>query len=180
MKYCLAIIFSVFALGQATITITVPGETNTSITIQPEGFSGIENAMESQVLTFPGAPVTLTSATTTNSTTFALSSIPSGVGVVNGVMIGGEVSQISAISGNNLTVQRARLATTAVASASGTPVKFITAGKGGTLIAYLLSQWLTTNLPVYPGPIISAAQSTIATQNGTIQTTIAGVATIAP
>jgi hypothetical protein len=180
MRYVFALIFASLAFSQATITITVPGETNTTITIQPEGFAGIENAMESQSFSFPGPLVTLTSATTTNSTIFAVSSIPSGLSVINGVMIGGEVSQISAINGLNLTVERARLATTAVASASGTPVKFITAGKGGALIAYLLAQWLTVNLPVYPGPIISAAQGTIATQNATINSTIAGVATVAP
>lgn len=180
MKYLLALIFATVALAQATITITVPGETSTTITIQPEGFSGIENAMESQVLSFPGAPVTLTGSTTTSSTTFAVSAVPAGLSVINGVMIGGEVSQISAISGLNLTVERARLATTAAASASGTVVKFITAGKGGALIAYLLSQWLTANLPTYPGPIIAGAQATIATQNATINTTIAGVATVAP
>ena len=182
--FLLALIFAALAFSQATITITVPGETNTTIVIQAEGFSGIENAMMSQVMSFPGAPVTLTSATTTGTTTFLVSAVPSGLTVTNGVMIGTEVSQISAIATGAcpcaLTVQRARLATTAVASASGTAVKFLEAGKGGTLIAFLLQKWLIQNLPSYPGPIIIAAQAAIATQNATIQAAIAAVATIQP
>lgn len=184
MKFLFALFFAAFAFSQATITITVPGETNTTVVIQPEGFSGIENAMISQVLSFPGAPVTLTGATTTSSTTFNLSAIPSGLSVANGILIGGEVSQISAIATGAcpcaVTVQRARLATTAVASTSGTVVKFIMAGKGGALIAVLLQNWLAANLPTYPGPIITTAQTAIATQNATIQSTISGVATIQP
>lgn len=180
----IALIFAALAFSQATITITVPGETNTTIVIQPEGFSGIENAMMSQVMSFSGAPITLTSATTTSTTTFNVSAVPSGLSVTNGVMIGGEVSQISAIATGAcpcaLTVQRARLQTTAVASASGTVVSFLKAGKGGALIASLLQDWLIANLPAFPGPIITAAQAAIATQNATIQNAITGVATIKP
>jgi hypothetical protein len=182
--FLLALIFTALAFSQATITITVPGETNTTIVIQPEGFNGIENAIMSQVMSFGGAPVTLTSATTTATTTFLVSAVPSGLTTTNGVMIGTEVSQISAIATGvcprALTVQRARLGTVAVASASGTAVKFLQAGKGGTLIGSLLQQWLVKNLPAYPGPIIIAAQAAIATQNATINAALDAVATIQP
>ena len=157
------------AFGQVTITISVPGETSVTATFSAEMISAGANAITSNYGT--GSPINstvLTQANTVNNTTFTVAST-TGVTVGMGALIGGEVSLITAIpSGTTLTVQRARISTTAVTASAGSQVVYLQSGDYGQFIKSVIKAWSQQYLTQFPGPTITNAQSTIAANQAAI------------
>lgn len=178
MKTILLSLFAVSAaFAQTTFTISIPGDPGSvSITLSaqaiPSMIAGIENSPAVGT-----SPSTLTSAVTSAATTFPVAST-TGVIVGMGVCFGTaptctEVAFISAISGNNLTVTRALLGTTAAAYASGTPFTYLRSGDSGVWIANIIHDTMIQWVTAFPGPTVAAANAAIAAQAAIINSTVA-------
>jgi len=87
-----------------------------------------------------------------------------------GVLLGNEVSLITAVTPTTLTVTRARIGTTAVASVLGASITILQSGDYGWFVKNVLIAWAKANLLLFPGPATTTAEATIATQQATIIT----------
>lgn len=165
----LALVYSPGVFAQATITITVPGEANTSATFSAEQVS----STAAYVKAIGGPPsTTLTVASLTTDTKFTVAST-AGVQVGMGVLLSGEVSLVTAVSGQSLTVTRARVGTTVVASPINTTVDYLACGSYGCYIKHVLAASAQSTIALYPGPAITAAQTAITAQQAIIAAALA-------
>jgi hypothetical protein len=159
------------AFAQASLTLNVPGEAATSITVSPEMLSSIQQAIK-LAPTNP-APATLTVSTTTGSTTFTVDST-TGVKAGMGTLLNNEVCLITAVpSGTTLTVVRARVGTSATATTAPARLVYLNAGSYGQFVKNIIVQWVLQNLQANPGPALTAALNDIAAQQAAIQTILA-------
>jgi hypothetical protein len=174
MKAIFVLIFGgALAFGAAnSLTVTVPGEGNTTIAISAEAVASIGAAIQATVA--PGVTsTTLALATTAISTTLTVASTTN-VTPGMGVLLGGEVSLITAVpSSTTLTVVRAQAGTTAVASLSAALVTYLRSGNYGWFVKRLIADWAVDHLAAYPGPALLAAEAQIATQQAAILAAIA-------
>ena len=174
----LSLILSINAFAQATLTLAVPGEANTTITFSGEAVASITAAVKLQPSS--PAPTMLAASTTTSSTTFTVAST-AGVTAGMGAMLNGEISLITAVpSGTTLTVQRARVGTVAVATTATfdtsskptTPLIYVNSGSYGQFVKSIIVNWALQEITSNPGPALTAANATIAAQQAAIQAAI--------
>lgn len=174
----LFIVVSLSAFGQATVPIQVPGESAVSMTLSAEAVSAITAFIKSVTINTPVA-VTLDGDITSVATTINVSS-SSGITTGMGAVIQSEISIITAINGNALTVSRHAIGTSAAAHTSGTPVTFLRSGSYSVFIANTVSDAVVNSLTATPGPVVSAANAAISTQRAVIVAAQAAAVTHVP
>lgn len=177
MKLLILSLFSLSAFGQVTISLQMPGETTVSVTLSAEAVSSTIAGIKA-ITTAPSG-ITLNGNLTSGTTTINVSNA-TGVLTGMGIMIDSEVSLITGVTSNALTVTRATIGTTAASHSTGAPVTFLRSGNGGELMANILMDTIRNFMTAAPGPIVIAANSAIATQQATITSTIAAGITDVP
>lgn len=176
-------VFAQCSFPAQTFPIQMPGDAAVSVTMSAEAVcSMIANIMGSVA---PGTTATALTANATNSqTTFQVSSI-TGVTTCNGILIGTELSLITAISGTGpytLTVTRHTVGTSAAAYSTGQAATYTAYGNGSCAVTGQLAQMILGGMSpgAFPGPNVAAAKAAIATQQATINSTIAAGVTHVP
>jgi hypothetical protein len=135
MKTILLFLLSVVASAQVTFTVAITGDVPVSITNSAESLVAATNMMLGTV--GPGtSPTTLTASATSTQTTFTVANTL-GVQTCMGILTGSELSLITGISGNVLTVTRHTIGTTPAAYSSGQAVSFTAWGEGTCYLAFL-------------------------------------------
>lgn len=179
MKTVLSLlVFALPAASQITFPIAVASESPVSTTMSAQGVISATN----WILGTPGpltSPTTLTSSVTSTQTTFPLASTLN-VATGMGVLCGSELSQITGISGNTLTVTRGMIGTGAVTHATGSVCSFTLVGGSSEFTVYAFNLLVQTAMTQFPGPTISNANAAITTQAGIISSALAIAVTHVP
>ena len=113
-KLLIALCCAASAIGQTSASLSVTGVPAASIMVSAEATSSINIAALADTATNGALATTATATATTTATTIAVASVTS-VTTGMGVLIDGEASLITTISGLNLTVTRTTLGSTASA-----------------------------------------------------------------
>lgn len=175
MKYILFFSASLGGLCQSTFPIQMPSEASISVTMSAE-------AVASTIAGIVGTPASATtpsalSSDITNSQTTLQVGQALNVQTCMGVLIGSELSLVTAIAGSGpftLTVVRGTVGTTRAAHSSGATVSYTAWGEGGCFLANVLTQGVQAFMApsAFPGPTVAAAKIAIATQQSTISSTV--------
>lgn len=167
--------------AQVTVPIQMPGDAAVQVTLSAEAVSSTILQISGSAAS--GVPTTILTAavTTTGQTAYTVASV-SGVVTCMGAMIGTELSVITGISGNVLTVTRGTIGTSAATHLNGSAVTFTAAGNGSCFMANLLAAAIKGGMGAgaFPGPLVSAQKVIDATAQATITSTVAAGVTHAP
>lgn len=178
MKTLLLFLFSFAAFSQTTFNVQITGDPVVAITLQAEALAAGTNMMLGTV--GPGtSPTTLTAAATSAQTTFTVANAL-GVKTCMGIVTGSEVSVITGISGNVLTVTRHTIGTTAAAYNNGQAVSFIAWGTGTCWIANLTTLGFQSAMLGFPGPTVTTQNAAIVTANSAISSALSTSVTHTP
>lgn len=184
---CIFLLSTASVWGQATATINFntvgqgPEQITTTINIGVESFNTLIGGIESQVSSICSAPVTLTQAITSASTSYTLSNA-SCIQPGNGLGIGpvGAFTQLAGVlnagcTGNVCQVAQGQLGTTKGSYPIGTVVTVLTNGWGSIMACNAVVNVLQSlnarggattmppSAPAFAGTIVAAQNSTIAT-----------------
>ena len=176
-------VFAQCSFPAQTFPIQMPGDPAVSVTMSAEAVCSMIANIQGTVA--PGtSATTLTANATNNQTTFQVASV-TGVTTCNGILIGTELSLITTISGTGpftLTVTRHTIGTTAAAYSTGQAAPYTAYGNGSCAVTGQLAQMILGGMSpgAFPGPTVAAAKAAIATQQATINTTIAAGVTHVP
>lgn len=155
--------------GQATFPVQIPGEAAVSVTLSAQAVQSATLFIKSETVGI--APTTLVGTTASGATSMVLTS-GSGITTGMGLLTGTEVSLVTAVSGNTMTVTRATLGTTATGYTAGQSVTILRSGSYGAWLANLLADHIRQSMTIAPGTTIAAQNAAIATAQTTILTTV--------
>jgi hypothetical protein len=161
-----------------TFSIQIPQETAVSITLSTDAVDSVTQFIKAYQLPF-GDATTLALAALVGDTTMTLSSV-TGLVTGMGLQIGAEVALVTGIAANVVTVQRARLGTTAAAYTLGTRVVFGRFGSYGEYITGLIVDQVRIAVTSFPSTVIASANAAIATQQAAISAAVAAAVTHVP
>lgn len=174
----LASLLSLSAFGQATVPIQVPGEASVSMILSAEAVPAVTAFIKATPVS-TAAAVTLNGNVASGDTTINISS-SAGLSTGMGILMESEVGLITAINANALTVTRHTIGTSAAAHSSGVAVTFLRSGDYSVFIANVVMDTIKNAMTATPGPAITTANATIATQQAAIQTALASGVTHVP
>lgn len=160
-----------------SFNITIPGESAVAVTLSTDAVTSITAYINANQTV--GGGTTLAAPVAAGDLTMTLTSV-AGLTTGMGLLIGTEISLVTAIAGVVTTVTRARIGTTAAAYLINAPVTFVRTGSYGEYVASLIRDAVVVAMTSFPGAAITAANQTIATAQAAIQTAIAGGVTHAP
>lgn len=172
MKSLLSFLFfGLISFAQTTFPIQIAAEAPVSVTLSAQAVTSAVSMILGTVAPLT-SPTTLTAAVTAAQTTLPMASVL-GVTTGMGALCGSELSLITGISVNTLTVTRATIGTTAAIHASGSTCTFTASGDSSVFVANLLALAVQNAMIVFPASTIATQNTAIATATATIQSTVA-------
>jgi hypothetical protein len=176
-RLILALTFAAIAAAQTSFPIKVGSEPTVTVSLSADAVTSVTAGIQNIIAGVP--PTTLAQAATSGDTVWHLTSA-AGITAGMGLKADNEVAGVASVSGNDVTVVRAQITTSAAAHLIGAPVLAIRSGLYGEFIANLVADAIRVFMVQYPASTISTANATIATAQGTIATAVGAGVTHVP